>query len=106
MSQFGRGYNTDMNFEYGGCSECGHGDAAQSGGKRKLSEYNIFMRKELKALKKQHPDKTAPQLMKIAAQKWRESGKHNQARKAKAVKPKAARKPKAAKKNSILSWLS
>jgi len=38
---------------------------------RKPSKYNLFMKKELKRLKKLHPRTKQSQLMKKAAQAWR-----------------------------------
>ncbi len=39
--------------------------------KRKPSKYNLFMKKELKRLKKAHPRTKQSQLMKKAARAWR-----------------------------------
>lgn len=52
----------------GGC-----GCSGQNGGakKRKLSAYNVFMKKEMKAMKKANPGKSASECMKMAARKWR-----------------------------------
>jgi hypothetical protein len=55
--------------EIGGCGSC---SSRQDGGaKRKLSAYNIFMKKEMKAVKKANPSKSAAECMKMAARKWR-----------------------------------
>ena len=50
----------------------------QEGGKkkkekkpRKLTAYNIFMKKEMLAMKKQEPNAKVTELMKVIAQKWR-----------------------------------
>lgn len=53
----------------GGCGSC----SGQAGGakKRKLSAYNVFMKKEMKAMKKANPGKSAAECMKMAARKWR-----------------------------------
>jgi hypothetical protein len=75
--------------EVGGCSAC----SGQSGGARKLSAYNKFMKGVLKKLKAAHPGKKAPELMKMAARKWRE------VRPVKSAKSASAKKP-AAKKSS------
>lgn len=51
--------------EVGGCGSCG------SGGARKLTPYNKFVKKEFAALKKQFPSKSAPEIMKLIGKKWR-----------------------------------
>lgn len=60
--------DTTPNIAMGETGGCG---CSQNGGKRKLSAYNIFMKKELRALKKSYPGKKAAELMKMAAKKWR-----------------------------------
>lgn len=54
----------------GGCGSC---SSRQDGGakKRKLSAYNIFMRKELKQIKQAYPSKSQAECMKMAAKKWK-----------------------------------
>ena len=60
-------FNSDS---VGGCGSC---SSRQDGGakKRKLSAYNVFMKKEMKAMKKANPGKSAADCMKMAARKWR-----------------------------------
>ena len=55
----------EMMREVGGCGSCG------TGGARKLTPYNKFVKKEFAALKKQHPSKPATEIMKLIGQKWR-----------------------------------
>jgi hypothetical protein len=69
--------------ETGGCG-C---SSQRGGGKRKLSAYNIFMKKELKALRVQYPGKKITELMKMAAKKWKASHP-----KSSTTKPKSSRK--------------
>jgi hypothetical protein len=78
--------------ETGGC-----GCSSQRGGrKRKLSAYNIFMKKELKALKAQYPAKKITDLMKMAAKKWKAS----QPKSSSMTKTKTSRKTKTARKTT------
>ena len=65
---------------YGGyCNTCRRGGlggdevTVKEGGKRKLSDYNKFVKKEFKNLKKQYPSKTAPEIMRLIAKKWKAS---------------------------------
>jgi hypothetical protein len=63
------GMNIAFGENAGGCGSC-----SQNGGaKRKLSAYNRFMMKELKALKKAHPSKTPAEIMQMAARNWKAS---------------------------------
>lgn len=45
------------------------------GKKRKLSEYNKFVKKQFTILKKEFPSKTAPQIMVLIGKKWKETKK-------------------------------
>ena len=40
--------------------------------KRAPSEYNVFMKTQLKELKEKHPEKAQAELMKLGAQAWAE----------------------------------
>ena len=62
------GQNMKLNEAYGGCG-------CSSGGARKLTPYNKFVKKEFSALKKQYPSKTAPEIMKLIGEKWRQTKK-------------------------------
>lgn len=50
---------------------CGCSSQQAGGAKRKLSDYNKFMKKEMADLKKRHPSKSAQECMKMAAKKWK-----------------------------------
>jgi len=49
----------------GGCNSCSSG-----GAKRKLTEYNKFVKKEIVELKKKFPEKKQKDLMKLVGAKW------------------------------------
>jgi hypothetical protein len=51
--------------------EAAGGCGCQSGGARKLTPYNKFVKKQFAVLKKQYPSKSAPEIMKLIGQKWR-----------------------------------
>ncbi len=46
------------------------------GGKRKLSSYQLFVKREFKKCQKDYPSKKAPEIMKIIAKKWKSSKKN------------------------------
>jgi hypothetical protein len=75
---------------------CGCAGGQQGGGKRKLSEYNKYMKSHFKKLKEKHPSKTAPELLKMIAKMWKDSRPVKSANKQ--VKSKTAKKAKKAKK--------
>jgi hypothetical protein len=58
---------------YGGLG--GNDVSPQQGSGKKLSSYQKFVKKEFKVCKKKYPSKTAPEIMKMIAKKWRESKK-------------------------------
>ena len=60
--------NTTMNMPMGS-------NYVMGGKPRKLSEYNKFVKTEFKKAKAENPSKKAPEILKIVAKKWRESGK-------------------------------
>ena len=60
--------NFNQNPSEGGCG-C---SSTQQGGRRKLTAYNLFVRKESKVLKAQYPAKKAPEILKLVAKKWKE----------------------------------
>lgn len=43
--------------------------------KREPSKYNLFVKQEMIRLKSEHPDKSNPEIMSMAAALWREKGK-------------------------------
>jgi transposase-like protein len=53
-------------------------DQIQEGGdvkkeKRKLTPYNIYVKKHFALLKKEFPDNTAPQIMKMIGAEWQKN---------------------------------
>ena len=80
----------------GGCNTC-----AQSGGKRKMTPYTRFVKKQFPELKKKNPDMKATQIMKMIAKMWKETPhKTPSASKSKSASKKPAKKStkKSAKK--------
>ncbi len=89
------GMNIAFGENAGGCGSC-----SQNGGaKRKLTAYNQFMKKELKALKKAHPAKAQGDIMKMAAKKWKASKPASSHKKSSTPKKSAA--PKKSKRKSV-----
>lgn len=66
--------DTTMNIAFsetqGGCG-CAGGQ--QGGAKRKLTPYNKFVKSEFKKLRQEYPAKSAPEIMKLVAKKWKAS---------------------------------
>ena len=78
----------------GGCNTCG-----QSGGKRKMTPYTRFVKKQFPELKKKNPDMKATQIMKMIAKMWKETPhKTPSASKSKSASKKPAKSAKTAKK--------
>jgi hypothetical protein len=71
----------------GGCKTC-----SQSGGKRKLTPYTSFVKKQFPELKKKNPGLKATQIMKMIAKMWKETPRKSPS----ASKPKTV--PKKSKK--------
>lgn len=65
-------YNTENVFGESAGGACGK---CSSGGARKQTAYNKFVKKEFAVLKKEYPTKTAPEILKLIAKKWRATNK-------------------------------
>ena len=88
-------YNTENVFGESAGGACGK---CSSGGARKQTAYNKFVKKEFAVIKKEYPTKTAPEILKLVAKKWRAM---NEAKVTKKVAKKtggADKKTKVAKK--------
>jgi len=60
----------------GNCDSCSNqvtGGDKKKKTKRKLSVYNIFVKKQFTVLKKKFPTLTAPQIMKKIGEEWRKT---------------------------------
>ncbi len=66
-----------MNFAIGSVDNpLARGEANGGGKKRKLSSYQLFVKREFKKCQKDYPSKKAPEIMKIIAKKWKDSKKN------------------------------
>ena len=61
-SQFG------MSEAIGGCN-------CSNGGDKKPSKYSLFVKKHFKSLKKEYPNKSPQEIMKLLGKKWQQSKK-------------------------------
>lgn len=65
----------------------------QAGAVRKLSEYNKFVKATFPKVKAQHPDKKAPEILKLVAKQWKEVKATKEAKKSSSKSSKSSKKP-------------
>ncbi len=65
-----------MNFAIGSVDNPLAKGEGVGGAKRKLSSYQLFVKREFKKCQKDYPSKKAPEIMKIIAKKWKDSKKN------------------------------